>query len=119
MNNFIKLKAKVWLETPLGSPLGYGKLELLLKIKECGSILKASQELGMSYKKAWSLVEEINRCFGKEIVKKQTGGAGGGGTKLTKTGEKIVEEFLRLKKEIENLLAQREKVFEKILREEI
>ena len=114
---FVKLKAKVWLETPLGSPLGYGKLELLLKIKECGSILRASRELGMSYKKAWNLVEEINRCFGKEIVQKQTGGAGGGGTKLTETGERVVEEFLKLKHEVEGLLSQKEKVFEKILRE--
>jgi molybdate transport system regulatory protein len=70
--------------------LGPGKAELLALIGQTGSINKAARRMGMSYMRAWSLVQTMNRCFKKPLVFVTHGGKGGGGAELTETGGKVV-----------------------------
>ena len=65
---------------------GPGKAILLEQIRETGSISAAARAMGMSYKRAWSLVEEMNQAFDPPLVGSARGGAGGGGAHLTEAG---------------------------------
>ncbi len=73
--------------------IGPGKIELLEQIAAFGSISAAARKMGMSYKHAWDLVEELNRIFGKPLVSAQTGGKKGGGANLTPVGLAVVSRF--------------------------
>src|SRR5208337_3797475 len=72
--------------------LGPGKAELLELVQKHGSITKAAREMKMSYMRAWTLIQMMNRCFKTPVVVTQHGGArGGGGATLTETGRKALE----------------------------
>ena len=73
--------------------LGPGKIALMEHISKCGSITSAGKEMGMSYRRAWLLVDEINHMFREPLVEKQLGGAGGGGARLTKLGRDVVGRY--------------------------
>jgi molybdate transport system regulatory protein len=73
--------------------IGPGKIELLEQIAAFGSISAAARAMEMSYKRAWDLVEEMNRLFGKDLVAAQTGGRRGGGAQLTPVGLAVVSRF--------------------------
>ncbi|GAB0118496.1 winged helix-turn-helix domain-containing protein [Acidisoma sp. 7E03] len=73
--------------------IGPGKVELLEGISRLGSISAAGRTMGMSYRRAWELVEEMNRIFGRAVVETQAGGRQGGGARLTDLGTLIVTQF--------------------------
>ncbi|MFO1201203.1 MAG: LysR family transcriptional regulator [Tabrizicola sp.] len=73
-----------------GAMLGPGKAQLLEGIRETGSIASAGRQMQMSYKRAWSLVEEMNAAFAMPLVASVRGGAGGGGAALTDTGVEVL-----------------------------
>lgn len=73
--------------------IGPGKIDLLERIAACGSISAAARAMGMSYKRAWDLVEEMNRLFGKPLVAARAGGKRGGGAVLTPFGLSLVVRF--------------------------
>jgi molybdate transport system regulatory protein len=73
-----------------GAMLGPGKADLLELIGETGSIAAAGRRMGMSYKRAWSLVETLNASFGSPLVARTRGGAGHGGARLTETGRRVL-----------------------------
>src|SRR5437879_13338541 len=70
--------------------VGPGKVDLLEAIARNGSITAAARELGMSYRRAWLLVDTMNRCFRLPVVEAETGGKRGGGARLTASGEDAV-----------------------------
>ena len=70
--------------------LGPGKIAILEAIAETGSISAAGRKLGMSYRRAWLLVDQMNQYFKEPVVQAATGGAQGGGTTLTTTGAEII-----------------------------
>ena len=70
--------------------LGPGKAELLALIGQTGSINQAAKRMEMSYMRAWSLVQTMNRCFKKPLVIAAHGGEGGGGAKLTESGRRML-----------------------------
>jgi len=70
--------------------IGPGKADLLALIQETGSIAAAGRRLGMSYKRAWSLVESMNEMFAEPLVESSRGGASHGGAILTPTGTKVL-----------------------------
>jgi molybdate transport system regulatory protein len=74
-----------------GERIGPGKIALLEAIARTGSISAAARELGMSYRRAWLLVEAINESLREPAVSAATGGQHGGGAMLTPTGERIVD----------------------------
>ena len=75
---------------------GPGKADLLELIAETGSIGKAASRMKMSYMRAWSLVQTMNRCFKQPLVLAAHGGEGGGGAELTDTGRQILALYRQL-----------------------
>lgn len=78
------------LDFDTGSRLGPGKVALLEAIGRTGSIAAAGREFGMSYRRAWLLVDEVNRIFERPLVEARGGGRNGGGAALTDLGTEIV-----------------------------
>jgi len=76
--------------------IGPGKADLLQGIRETGSITAAGRRMGMSYKRAWRLVDTMNRCFEAPLVEASKGGAGGGGAVLTALGEEVLARYRRM-----------------------
>lgn len=70
--------------------LGPGKADLLAGIAETGSIAAAGRRMGMSYKRAWGLVEVLNSMFAQPVVAASRGGADHGGASLTETGREVL-----------------------------
>ena len=70
--------------------LGPGKVRLLELIRDLGSISSAGRAMDMSYRRAWLLIDELNRTFRKPLVETQKGGGGGGGAQLTAFGNEVV-----------------------------
>lgn len=110
MGNFV-IKSRIWIEGSKGIFLGYGKIALLEKINKTGSINSAAKELGISYKKAWKLIESMNLQSSNPLIKTETGGKGGGGTVVTKTGLKAIKAFNKLDKKCKKALAKEFKKF--------
>jgi molybdate transport system regulatory protein len=79
-----------------GIELGPGKADLLEGILDTGSISAAGRRMRMSYKRAWQLVDELNRLFDAPLVDPAKGGAGGGGAALTKRGEDVLLRYRRM-----------------------
>ena len=73
--------------------IGPGKIRLLEAIRDTGSISHAGRRLGMSYRRAWLLVDDMNRCFRDAVVRAQPGGREGGGAALTRFGEELVRSY--------------------------
>ncbi|MFN3623377.1 MAG: winged helix-turn-helix domain-containing protein [Hyphomicrobium sp.] len=82
--------------------IGPGKADLLAAVAETGSISAAGRSMGMSYKKAWYLIDTMNRCFREPLVVASKGGSARGGAQLTPMGEKV----LKLYRSIENQAAE-------------
>ena len=83
---------------PLGklSAMGPGKADLLDAIERTGSISAAGRDLGMSYKRAWDLVDTMNRCFREPLVRTATGGSHGGGAAVTEFGHQVLKKYRAL-----------------------
>jgi molybdate transport system regulatory protein len=79
--------------------IGPGKIELLEQIRAQGSISGAGRAMDMSYKRAWDLVDEINRICGHPAVEPQAGGKNGGGAMLTPFGEKLVARYRKIERD--------------------
>jgi molybdate transport system regulatory protein len=81
---------------PTGSALGPGMAELLERVVAQGSIRSAAASMGMSYRKAWLLVQEMQDTFNGAVVTTEIGGSDGGGTKLTELGTNLVKTYRRI-----------------------
>lgn len=79
-----------------GHRLGPGKIDLLEAIAQTGSITAAGRAMGMSYRRAWVLIDEANRMFTRPLVTTSAGGVGGGGAQLTDLGRALVAAFRRI-----------------------
>lgn len=79
--------------------IGPGKIRLLELVGETGSIAAAGRAMGMSYRRAWMLVDSLNRAFRKPVTRTQPGGKRGGGTWLTPTGKMLVAEYRAMEQE--------------------
>jgi molybdate transport system regulatory protein len=79
-----------------GARIGPGKAKLLESIRDSGSISAAAREMGMSYKRAWLLLDSMNQAFTELVVTAAPGGAGGGGATLTPFGAEVLERYRRI-----------------------
>ncbi|MAU98194.1 MAG: hypothetical protein CMP81_20320 [Fulvimarina sp.] len=103
-----RLRAVAHLRLRLSDDLsiGPGKARLLEAIAETGSIAAAGRRLKMSYKRAWSLVEEMNRAFAEPLVTSARGGSSGGGASLTATGRQVAAGYRRVEERAEAAVAE-------------
>lgn len=88
----ITLRVKLRADTLLGP----GKAALLQGIRETGSIAAAGRRMGMSYKRAWYLIDTLNGAFREPLVTASKGGKAGGGAQLTPTGNAILDGYRRM-----------------------
>lgn len=90
--------ARLWLKIDLGErgQIGPGKIALLKRIGACGSISAAARDLGMSYRRAWLLIDALNRNCGKQVVVTATGGREHGGAQLTPAGLALISLYERI-----------------------
>ncbi len=91
-----RIKSRIWIEGKEGAFLGEGRIRILKAIACEGSLSKAAKSLGMSYKKAWNLVDSMNKNAQFPIVITNTGGNGGGGTVITEYGMKMIHSFEKI-----------------------
>jgi molybdate transport system regulatory protein len=98
-----KAMARVSLRLGFGDEraLGPGKVRLLELIGETGSISAAGRAMKMSYRRAWMLVDELNRMFRDPLVEARPGGAHGGGARLTEAGSDVVRRYREIESTIE------------------
>jgi molybdate transport system regulatory protein len=82
--------------------IGPGKIQLLENIRACGSISAAGRAMDMSYRRAWVLVDEINRICGRAAVERQVGGKNGGGAILTPFGLSLVARYRKIERSAES-----------------
>jgi molybdate transport system regulatory protein len=83
-----------------GTKFGPGKADLLEGIAAEGSIAAAGRRMGMSYRRAWSLVEEMNAAFARPLVDSSRGGAQGGGARLTADGAAVLAHYRALEAQV-------------------
>lgn len=98
-------EGRLWLQGPQDRFMGIGRLELLGHIAALGSISKAAQAMGMSYKRAWDLVSSMNAQARTPLVSTQTGGSHGGGAILTPAGQQALTEFQAVQDRFAQFLA--------------
>lgn len=97
-------KGKIWVEKDGETYVGWGRIRLLECIGQVGSIAAAARLMQMGYRNAWLEVEAMNRLAPTPLVVKTSGGAGGGYTRLTLEGQKIVNEYKELRARFQEFL---------------
>jgi molybdate transport system regulatory protein len=99
-----KIKNRVWIDGEFGTFLAEGRIALLKEIIASASISAAAKQMKMSYKKAWEMVDAMNKEAAQPLVIRVSGGKGGGGTQVTQEGEKMIKLFEKLTKNCQNYL---------------
>lgn len=97
--------------------LGPGKVGLLEAISVFGSISAAARDMGMSYRRAWMLVDTMNRCFTADLVTTNTGGRGGGGAEVTPLGLDVIVRYHDMEAKAAASVAEETHAFAKLLRD--
>lgn len=92
-------RIRIRLDFDSGARIGPGKIRLLERVAEAGSIAAAARSLDMSYRRAWVLLDGLNRTFDEPVVATRPGGSGGGGARLTTLGHELVERFRRIERD--------------------
>lgn len=110
----LKIQARLMLDDEIA--FGPGKADLLAAIEATGSMSAAGKYLGMSYRRTWLLVDAMNRCFQQPLVETATGGAQGGGTRLTDYGMDVLKRYRDLQTEIQKISSQYFPEFKPLLR---
>ena len=90
MNQTPRLDIRLRIDFGATSSLGPGKIVLLEQIARTGSLSQAARELGMSYRRAWQLFDDLNHSFNEPVARASVGGAGGGGVQLTAFGAALI-----------------------------
>jgi molybdate transport system regulatory protein len=88
-----RLDIRLRIDFDAASSMGPGKVVLLEQIARTGSLSQAARELGMSYRRAWQLLDDLNHSFNEAVATASVGGAGGGGVRLTAFGEALIEAY--------------------------
>ncbi|MEP3837649.1 MAG: molybdenum transporter [Algibacter sp.] len=109
-----KIKSRIWIESDNNVLLGEGRVHLLKAIHKTGSLSKAAKSLNISYKKAWQLLDSVNKSAKKPVTINSIGGKGGGGAELTEYGISLIEAFDEINKNCWAFLDKQLEKFERI-----
>ncbi len=104
----MKIDYKVWLDHH-GKAFGDGPYELLRRVQRTGSLLQASQQMGMSYSKAWRLIRTLENRLGFLLLERRVGGHSGGGSHITPKATDLMIRYGRFQKDVK-------KIFKKLYR---
>jgi molybdate transport system regulatory protein len=116
MKALLRIKIQLYLGDEIA--FGPGKAELLEAIAGEGSIAAAARALGMSYRRAWLLVDTMNRCFARPLVESTPGRARGGATRVTPDGERVLAAYRSITGAVENAAHDRAlRTIERLLRD--
>jgi molybdate transport system regulatory protein len=88
------------------SSIGPGKIRLLEAIRDSGSLSQAARNIGMSYRRAWLLVESLRQSFRESVTVASTGGKDGGGMQVTEFGDVLIESYRQLERDLATLTAR-------------
>ena len=99
-------KVRISIVFESGARIGPGKAKLLESIRDTGSISAAAREMGMDYKRAWTLLDSMNQAFIEPVVSAAPGGARGGGAILTEFGAEVLERYRRIQEQSEALAVE-------------
>jgi molybdate transport system regulatory protein len=116
----MKAALKIKIQFYLGEEIAFGpgKAELLEAIAREGSIAAAGRALGMSYRRAWLLVDTMNRCFAQPLVESVPGRARGGATRVTATGKRVLDAYRHIASAVESAAHDRSlRTIERLLRD--
>lgn len=103
----MEIRYKIWLEKKGEVIAGNGKINLLKMIDELGSIQRAAEKMGLSYRHAWGMVQKMERRAGFKLVKTAVGGKEGGGASLTTRGQELVQRHLALRNNLDKFIKQK------------
>ena len=109
-------RVRVLLGNAIG--MGPGKAALLAAIERTGSISAAAREMRMSYRRAWTLVETMNQSFREPLVVSATGGAGGGGARITARGRDVLKRFRAMEEKAAQSIAHDMAEFAKLMKDD-
>lgn len=110
------IHGRIWIDGEEGTFLGYGRIVLLERIRDHGSITRAAKSMAMSYRHAWELVNSMNRQAAKPLVELATGGRDGGGAHLTEKGQEAINLFWQVYADFQIYLKKQEKKTRLLLR---
>ena len=108
MHGELQIKGRLWVESAGRTYLSWGRVELLERIAEFGSVSAAAKSMEMSFSHAWHLVEDMNTLAPQPLVEKQTGGRQGGGAWLTDAGREAITGFRQMVERFQNWVEKEE-----------
>jgi molybdate transport system regulatory protein len=109
-----QIRVRCWVEIDGERFFGPGPAELLGHIEQMGSITQAAKKMGMSYKKAWDIVENLNTHSRTKLVVSQKGGRHGGSAEVTDHGKKLVANYRRLTTKLNRVLERNKSLIQNI-----
>lgn len=115
MDKRIKPKLRILLGAEIA--IGPGKADLLDAVARTGSISAAAREMGMSYRRAWVLVDTMNHCFHAPLVEASKGGSGGGGARVTDLGLEVLARYRAMEIKAAASVAAEMREFSRLLAE--
>jgi molybdate transport system regulatory protein len=98
------IRGRVWIELNGVSALTEAAADLIEQIEACGSLSEAARKLGFSYRRAWLLMDNMNRLWSEPVIRTATGGARGGGARVTEFGRQLLSAYRDLQLQMEHLL---------------
>ena len=103
----LEVRSKCWVEKDGELVLSDWRVDLLQAIDELGSLTAAAERYNVAYRVAWGKIKEIEARLGIALLEGHSGGAGGGGTRLTPAGRELIERYNRFREGLPDLIAQR------------
>lgn len=103
----MEIRSKIWLEIGGKPVFSRGRSMLLNAVDRYGSINRAAQEMGISYRRAWSYIKAMEKRFGVKLVKTRAGGVGGGGAVLTGDARRLLQKYEDLESGIAEIVDDR------------
>jgi molybdate transport system regulatory protein len=105
----MKFACKIWLDHK-GKAFGEGPHELLKRVEKTNSLHEAAHQMGMSYSKAWKLIQTMEKRLGFSLLDKKIGGLSGGGSQVTPKGKELMKRYEQFEKEAREAI---EKAYQK------
>jgi molybdate transport system regulatory protein len=98
------LRARIWVERDSAPAFTEAGADLLEQIQVCGSLSQAARRLGFSYRRAWMLIDGMNKRWPLPLVQTATGGEHGGGSRVTEYGCRVLQSYRNLQAQVETLV---------------